>query len=127
MSTCSLKSSTGRFLSENSDSIGPHINESSRTEPSAEDSKPVTLQGPLEIPRKPKPLLALEPEVAPETNGTHVHVTGKRKREGEDESLTNGHVAKKVAGEPTTNGEQEFIVLDGDEDDGEEGAILIDD
>lgn len=55
-------------------------------------------------------------------NDTHTHATGKRKRGGEDESLTNGHIAKKVAGESTA-GDQEFIVVD----EGEEGAILIDD
>lgn len=104
-----------------------YTKQDSRTEPSAEDSKPVALQGTLEIPRKPKPPPAPEPEIAPVTNGTHDHVTGKRKREAEDESLTNGHVAKKVAGEPTANDVQGVIVLDGDGEGNGEGAILIDD
>lgn len=103
--------------------IGPLANHYLRTEPSTEDSKPVALQGTLEIPRKPKPPAGPEPDVAPETNGTHTLAIGKRKREGEDESLANGHIAKKIAGEATANGEQDLIVLD---DDGE-GAILIDD
>jgi ubiquitin-like 1-activating enzyme E1 B len=78
-------------------------------------------------------------------NGTST--TGKRKREGEDEPLTNGHVAKKVAGESTQNGNEGAVVIDDaegiakevagesaqkvDEDvvviDDDEGAILIDD
>lgn len=92
-----------------------------RTEPS-EDTKPVTLEEALNIPRKPKPTPAPPAEEVPTSNGTSV--TGKRKREGEDEVMTNGHVAKKVAGEPLLNGGgQDIIVLD--EEDG--GAILIDD
>ncbi|KAF3385297.1 Ubiquitin-activating enzyme E1-like [Penicillium rolfsii] len=106
-----------------------------RTEP-LEDSKPVTLVEPLDIPRRPK---KVEPEadVPGVTNGTST--AGKRKREGEDEPLTNDHVAKKiagesahngddkdvakkVAGEPTENGAEGVVVIDDDE-----GAILIDD
>lgn len=123
VSTCSSKSWTGGFLfPQRGKPIGLYANDISRTEPSDEDSKPVALQRALEIPRKPKPAAAPEPDVALETNGTSV--TGKRKREGEDESLTNGHVAKKVVGEPTVNGgERDLIVLDEDEG----GAILIDD
>lgn len=80
----------------------------------------------LEIPRRPKPPQAPEPDVALETNGTHTHATGKRKRGDEDEPLTNGHIAKKIAGESTA-GDQELIVVDDGEDEREEGAILIDD
>lgn len=48
----------------------------------------------------------------------------KRKREGGDEDLANEHVAKKIAGEPASNGNGNdgVIVIDDDE-----GAILIDD
>lgn len=83
------------------------------------DSKPVTLQEALEIPRKPKPAPAAEPAI--EMNGTPI--TGKRKREGEELSLTNGHVAKKIAGEPKSNGDEPGVIVL-DEDEG--GAILID-
>lgn len=75
----------------------------------------------MEIPRKLKVTSELAPEPVAETNGTSI--TGKRKREGEEEPLTNGHVSKKVAGDSLHNGDQQQpIVLD--EDDG--GAILID-
>lgn len=114
-----------------------------RTEPS-EESKPVTLVEPLDIPRRPKKVEP-EAEVQSLTNGTTA--IKKRKREGEDELLTNGHVAKKVAGESAQNGDEEAVVIDddevvvkgvagestknGNEDvvaiDDDEGAILIDD
>lgn len=89
-----------------------------RTEP-AEASKPVMIQT-LDIPRRKKKPATPEPDVASVTNGTAG--TGKRKREGEDEPLTNGHVAKKVAGESAKNGDEDVVVIDDDE-----GAILIDD
>jgi ubiquitin-like 1-activating enzyme E1 B len=47
---------------------------------------------------------------------------GKRKRDGEDEEMTNGHVAKKVAADQANGDGEDVIVLD--EEDG--GAILID-
>ena len=51
------------------------------------------------------------------------NTTNKRKREGEDEPLTNGHVSKRLASYPSYGDDQQQpIVLD--EDDG--GAILID-
>jgi ubiquitin-like 1-activating enzyme E1 B len=61
-----------------------------------------------------------EADVVNVTNGTAGN--GKRKREGEDEPLTNGHIAKKVAGESAQNGDEDVIVIKDDE-----GAILIDD
>lgn len=88
-----------------------------------EDSKPVSLQSVPDIPRKPKPALIPPPEEALVPNGDAI--TGKRKREGEDEDviMTNGHVAKKAAGELKSNGKDaDLIVLDDDD-----GAILIDD
>jgi ubiquitin-like 1-activating enzyme E1 B len=80
------------------------------------------------------------------TNGTSTN--GKRKREGEEEHLTNGHVDKKIAGEPATKGDEDIVVMDDDDvakkiagepaqkgdedivvidDDEDQGAILIDD
>lgn len=56
------------------------------------------------------------------TNGTST--SGKRKREGEEEPLTNGHVDKKIAGEPAEKGDEDIVIIDDDED---QGAILIDD
>jgi ubiquitin-like 1-activating enzyme E1 B len=114
-----------------------------RIEP-LEDSKPVTLVEPLDIPRRSRKVEP-EPDLPSVMNGTST--TGKRKREGEDEPLTNGHVAKKVAGESTQNGNEGAVVIDDaegiakevagesaqkvDEDvvviDDDEGAILIDD
>jgi ubiquitin-like 1-activating enzyme E1 B len=93
-----------------------------RQEPASEDSKPVTLQGTLEIPRKPKKKNT-EPvfEDASTANGTSG--LGKRKRDGEDEVMTNGHVAKKVAGEQANGDSDDLIVLDEEDS----GAILIDD
>ena len=93
-----------------------------RTQPT-EDSKPVSLQSVPDIPRKPKPALIPPPEEAIVPNGDAI--TGKRKREGEDEDVivTNGHVAKKAAGELKSNGDDaDLIILDDDD-----GAILIDD
>jgi hypothetical protein len=53
----------------------------------------------------------------PTTNGTAV--TRKRKREGEgeeeDKSMTNGHVAKKVAGESSNGDGADPIVIQDDE------------
>jgi hypothetical protein len=55
----------------------------------------------------------------PATNGTAV--TRKRKREGEgegedeDESMTNGHIAKKVAGESSNGDGADPIVIPDDE------------
>ncbi|KAJ5194637.1 ubiquitin-like activating enzyme [Penicillium cinerascens] len=90
----------------------------------SEESKPVVLQSTPDIPRRPKPALIPPVEAAPVTNGTSV--TGKRKREGEDgdgdETMTNGHIAKKVAGESSNGDDNDLIVLDDDD-----GAILIDD
>lgn len=74
----------------------------------------------VDISRKPKSATQPASEDALETNGASS--TGKRKREAEDDDLTNGHVAKKVAGESTSNGNNnEPIVIE------DEGAILIDD
>ncbi|KAJ5330461.1 ubiquitin-like activating enzyme [Penicillium atrosanguineum] len=95
---------------------------SARTEPT-EDSKPVSLQSVPDISRKPKPALIPPPEEALVPNGDAI--TGKRKREGEDEDviMTNGHAAKKATGELKSNGDDaNLIVLDDDD-----GAILIDD
>lgn len=89
-----------------------------RTKPS-ENSKPVTLKT-VDIPRRPKKSVVPEADVVNVTNGTAGN--GKRKREGEDEPLTNGHIAKKVAGESAQNGDEDVIVIKDDE-----GAILIDD
>lgn len=84
----------------------------------------MVLQSIPHIPRRPKPALIPPVEEAPIANGTSV--TGKRKREGEDgdgdETMTNGHVAKKVAGESSNGDGNDLIVLDDDD-----GAILIDD
>lgn len=74
----------------------------------------------VDIPRKPKPAIQPASEDALTTNGASS--TGKRKREAEDDDLTNGHVAKKVAGESTSNGNNsEPIIIE------DEGAIFIDD
>jgi hypothetical protein len=94
----------------------------SRAEPS-EESKPVSLQSIPEIPRRRKPALTPPPEETLVPNGDTI--TGKRKREGEGEDvdMTNGHVAKKAAGDLTSNGgDADLIVLDDND-----GAILIDD
>ncbi|KAJ5690752.1 ubiquitin-like activating enzyme [Penicillium macrosclerotiorum] len=93
-----------------------------QTEPSSEESAVVSLQQVLDIPRKSKKPEATSSEETTAANGTAV--TGKRKREGEDEPLTNGHISKKVVGESSINGkgdDTEPIVLDDD------GTILIDD
>ncbi|KAJ5672008.1 ubiquitin-like activating enzyme [Penicillium longicatenatum] len=90
-----------------------------KTEPAAEEVKPAVLKKVVDIPRKPKQATQPASEDAL-TNGASS--TGKRKREAEDDNLTNGHVAKKVAGEPTSNGNNsEPIIIE------DEGAILIDD
>ncbi|KAJ5611221.1 ubiquitin-like activating enzyme [Penicillium lagena] len=89
-----------------------------KTEPA---SKAATLEQKFDIPRKPKQaqLPILGDSAAP--NGTSV--IGKRKREAEDGDLTNGHAAKRVAGEPTSNGDDSApIVLEEDD-----GPLLIDD
>jgi ubiquitin-like 1-activating enzyme E1 B len=93
-----------------------------RAEP-LEESKPVYLQSIPEIPRKRKPALTPPPEETLVPNGDTI--TGKRKREGEGEDgdMTNGHIAKKTAGDLTSNGgDADLIVLDDND-----GAILIDD
>ncbi|KAJ5256884.1 Ubiquitin-activating enzyme E1-like [Penicillium angulare] len=101
-----------------------------RTESATGDEKPASLKNTLTISRKPKPNQQSPPE---EENGSANGVVNpaKRKREGEDEDLTNGHVAKKIAGEPPSNtsGNNGVIVIDDDEGaEGKgEGAILIDD
>ncbi|OQE44100.1 hypothetical protein PENCOP_c002G02760 [Penicillium coprophilum] len=90
-----------------------------RNEPSSEDSKPATLQKPVEIPLKPaKP--AEPSHDAPATDDATV--TGKRKREGSNDDSS--HDAKRLASAsiPDSNG-IEAIVLDDDEG----GAIMIDD
>lgn len=83
----------------------------------------------VDIPRKPKSALQPASEDVLTTNGTSS--TGKRKREAEDDDLTNGHVAKKVAGESTPNGENSEPIIVEEEAtiliDEDEGAILIDD
>lgn len=74
----------------------------------------------VKIPRKPKIVSQPASEDALDKNGASS--TGKRKREAEDDDLTNGHVAKKIAGESTSNGNNsEPIIIE------DEGAILIDD
>ncbi|KAJ5993554.1 ubiquitin-like activating enzyme [Penicillium sp. IBT 35674x] len=94
------------------------INE--RTEPATEEVKPAVLKAIVDIPRKPKSALQPASEDALTTNGASS--TGKRKREAEDDDMTNGHLAKKVAGESTSNGNNsEPIIIE------DEGAILIDD
>ncbi|KAJ5712563.1 hypothetical protein N7493_009031 [Penicillium malachiteum] len=92
-----------------------HIIERPKTD--SEESTPVSLKKALELRRQPKPVQPSAEDVSDVPN------PGKRKREGDDD-LTNGHVAKKVAAEPTSNGDDDdgVIVLD---DEG--GAILIDD
>lgn len=107
--------------------------------PEAEGPRPAEGPTPAEVPRP-------EPEVLSMTNGTSTN--GKRKREDEGEPMTNGHVDKKIAGEPSPkddenivpmdddnvtkkiagkpaqNGDEDIVVIDDDED---QGAILIDD
>lgn len=83
-------------------------------------SKAATLEQTFEIPRKPKQaqLPILGDSAA--TNG--IPVIGKRKREAEDGDITNGHAAKRVAGEPASNGDDSApIVLEDD------GPLLIED
>ncbi|KAJ5388732.1 hypothetical protein N7509_011273 [Penicillium cosmopolitanum] len=94
-----------------------------RTEASPEESKPVTLQQGLEIPRKPKKVITPSFEDTPTTNGTSG--PGKRKRDGEDEEMTNGHVAKKVAGDQANGDGEEVIVLDEEDGDSTKSAINV--
>ncbi|CAI7675925.1 unnamed protein product [Penicillium pancosmium] len=94
-----------------------------RAEASSEESKPVTLQQGLEIPRKAKKSTIPASEDTAMTNGTSG--PGKRKRDGEDEEMTNGHVAKKVAGDQA-NGDGEDVIVVDEEDGKDGGAILID-
>jgi ubiquitin-like 1-activating enzyme E1 B len=91
-----------------------------RAEASSEETKPVTLQQGLDIPRKAKKSRITSSEDNSITNG--MSGPGKRKRDGEDEEMTNGHVAKKVAADQANGDGEDVIVLD--EEDG--GAILID-
>lgn len=84
-----------------------------------EDSKPVKLLQTLEIPRRPKNSANPPPEDTTMTNGTSG--PGKRKRDDEDEEMTNGHVAKKGAIEQANH--EDVIDLDQEAD---SGAILID-
>ncbi|KAJ5159519.1 Ubiquitin-activating enzyme E1-like [Penicillium canariense] len=94
-----------------------------RTEPST-DGKHVVLQKSIDIPRRPKKSILPEHEDAPTTNGTGV--TGKRKREGEEEPFMNGHVAKRVAAGSAQNGD-DAVIIDLDEPSNQGGAIMIDD
>ncbi|KAJ5178550.1 Molybdenum cofactor biosynthesis MoeB [Penicillium coprophilum] len=93
-----------------------------RKGPSPKDSKPATLQKPVEIPLKPaEPAEPVKPSPdAPATDD--VTVTGKRKREGSNDDSS--HDAKRLASAsiPDSKG-IEAIVLDDDEG----GAIMIDD
>lgn len=88
------------------------------TEPSSEDSKPVTLQQALDIPRRPRKPAEYPSEDVAMTNGT----SGPGKRKRDDEEMTNGHVTKKLAGDQPNGDGEDVIVLD--EQDG--GTILID-
>lgn len=110
------------------------------------DSKPVKLEQTLDLPRAPKKSVMPEPEVSSMTNGTSTN--GKRKREDEGELLINGHVDKKIAGEPSQKDDENLVVMDDDnvtkktagkpaqkvdedivviDDDEDQGAILIND
>lgn len=94
-----------------------------RTEPT-EDSKPVEILQIDEIPRRPNQ--PLQSTVGDEpTNGNGTTVKRKRDDTDEDVEMTNGHAPKKVAGDPSANGDggkDEPIVLDE-----RGGTILIDD
>lgn len=93
-----------------------------RPEEFSEDSKPVKLLQTLEIPRRPKTSVNPPPEDTPITNGTSG--PGKRKRDDEDEEMTNGHVAKKGAVEQAN--QEDVIDLDREAEKVDSGAILID-
>ncbi|KAJ5918518.1 ubiquitin-like activating enzyme [Penicillium verhagenii] len=89
-----------------------------RTEKATEEDKPAQLKQLVEIPRRAKPTTEALSEDTLLENGTTS--TGKRKREGEDDDLTNGHIAKKVAGESSSDDNEPIVIED-------EGAITIDD
>ncbi|KOS41945.1 hypothetical protein ACN38_g7166 [Penicillium nordicum] len=102
-----------------------------RSEPSSKDSKPATLQKSVEIPLKPEQVNPeqVQPEQPAQPSTDDPTVTGKRKREGSsDEVELSSHDAKRLASAsvPDSNG-IEAIVLDGDANDDEGGAIMIDD
>lgn len=87
----------------------------------SEDSKPAVLHGTVNVPRKTKVAGGSDAEPVVETNGTNI--TGKRKREGEDEPVTNGRVSKRFFGDLSHDGDEDRPIFLND-DDG--GAILID-
>lgn len=96
--------------------------ERARPEPPTEEKKPVSLDKPFEIPRKPKTAAATPVTELPADVSGPEPTTGKRKRESEE--TEDQAQAKRVAGVSSTNGDgQHPIVLD--ESSG--GAILIDD
>ena len=107
---------------------------------SVEYPKPITLEVQGEIPRMPaqKESGASVPEIADASKATDSVIAseqdsvetsefanglGKRKREAEDEPLTNGHVDKKVASGSSQTANDAVVVVDDDEN----GAIVIDD
>ncbi|KAI2789417.1 Ubiquitin-activating enzyme E1-like [Penicillium oxalicum] len=107
---------------------------------SVEYPKPITLEVQGEIPRMPaqKGSGASVPEIADASKATDSVIAseqdsvetsefanglGKRKREAEDEPLTNGHVDKKVASGSSQTANDAVVVVDDDEN----GAIVIDD
>ncbi|KAF7717557.1 Uncharacterized protein PECH_006596 [Penicillium ucsense] len=113
------------------------VTERNESEP---PSKPITLEVKGEIPRMPAlakvdaPLAdyadvptatesTLPDEEAPVIVTDGANGLGKRKREGEEEPVTNGHVDKKVAGESLQTTNDAVVVVDDDEN----GAIVIDD
>ncbi|KAF9893283.1 E1 ubiquitin-activating protein uba2 [Aspergillus nanangensis] len=92
-----------------------------KPEASADEKKPISLKTIPEIPRKttaPKP-------ATPPTNGQSNGASGQGKRKADDASLTNGEDrAKRVASVSVADGDNsQPIVLD----EGDGGAILIDD
>ncbi|KAJ5953254.1 ubiquitin-like activating enzyme [Penicillium verhagenii] len=89
-----------------------------RAEKATEEDKPAQLKQVVEIPRRAKPTTEALSEDTLLENG--ISSTGKRKREGEDDDLTNGHIAKKVAGESSSDVNEPIVIED-------EGAITIDD
>ena len=103
-------------------SFTKYPDEHARPEPHMEEVKPVFLDRPFEIPRKPRTAAATPvTEVRADVFGSE-STTGKRKREVEE--TEDQGPTKRVAGVLSTNGDgQHPIVLD--ESSG--GAILVED
>jgi ubiquitin-like 1-activating enzyme E1 B len=88
---------------------------------STDGGKSIQLLETMQIPQRPKPVLAEEP--ARPTNGTSNGDSGKRKRTASIAGLEEGPTSKKGKMPAQTNGNNDLVVLD----DASNGIIVLDD